>query len=500
MESYSYGFSSWLARLAGLTFALAVYLALHRRFWSPLALVPGPRLASITRLCHAYHIFKGDNSTWTRALHKQYGHFVRIAPNEVSVSHPDGPALILQASLRKGNWYRVFSLPDYRYVNTPSILDPKERAQRTRLFAPAFLSSNLLQSEPRFDAVLGQLFGRLDAHAAAGRPLHLDRQLSFAALDVAGEALFARPFGFAAAGRDLDGHLAKGRAANCYAAVAGNFWTLHRLLAANPLITRTGLLAGGHVMRSTFAALRRAEAKATDADAPSSSSVVDHWTKAGRDNPEVLRPVDVEAQIIITVGAASDTVSCAIQSFVYHMIANPTSWARAREEIESQRAQGFCKDPVVSYQDSQTLPYLRACLHESIRMFGPSPMGLARVAPAGGLSIGGQHFPEGTTLSINPNVMQQSKECWGEDAEEWNPDRWFAEDISSKLKYWMAFGLGGNKCPGENLARIELFKVAATLVRDYSIRQVDPENKWQWEGYITRVPHSWPVYVEKRGV
>lgn len=34
--------------------------------------------------------------------------------------------------------------------------------------------------------------------------------------------------------------------------------------------------------------------------------------------------------------------------------------------------------------------------------------------------------------------MQQSKECWGEDAEEWNPDRWFAEDISSKLKYWMA--------------------------------------------------------------
>ena len=107
MESYSYGFSSWLARLAGLTFALAVYLALHRRFWSPLALVPGPRLASITRLCHAYHIFKGDNSTWTRALHKQYGHFVRIAPNEVSVSHPDGPALILQASLRKVSYYET---------------------------------------------------------------------------------------------------------------------------------------------------------------------------------------------------------------------------------------------------------------------------------------------------------------------------------------------------------------------------------------------------------
>lgn len=35
------------------------------------------------------------------------------------------------------------------------------------------------------------------------------------------------------------------------------------------------------------------------------------------------------------------------------------------------------------------------------------------------------------------SVMQQSKECWGPDAREWNPERWFAADAASKEKYWL---------------------------------------------------------------
>lgn len=53
-------------------------------------------------------------------------------------------------------------------------------------------------------------------------------------------------------------------------------------------------------------------------------------------------------------------------------------------------------------------------------------------------------------------------------------------------------------CSGRNLAKIELFKICATLVRDYDIRQVHPGREWQWKAYFTVVPHSWPCYVEKR--
>lgn len=53
-------------------------------------------------------------------------------------------------------------------------------------------------------------------------------------------------------------------------------------------------------------------------------------------------------------------------------------------------------------------------------------------------------------------------------------------------------------CPGQHLAKMELSKICATIVRDYRIRQVDPNQQWKWKAYFTVAPHSWPCYVEKR--
>lgn len=80
---------------------LITSIALYRRYFAPLSGVPGPFWASITRLWHVKHIFQGKQNLLAISLHEKHGHFVRIAPNEVSVSHPDGPKLLLQAPLRK---------------------------------------------------------------------------------------------------------------------------------------------------------------------------------------------------------------------------------------------------------------------------------------------------------------------------------------------------------------------------------------------------------------
>lgn len=63
-------------------------------------------------------------------------------------------------------------------------------------------------------------------------------------------------------------------------------------------------------------------------------------------------------------------------------------------------------------------------------------MGLPRVAPKGGLTIGGVFFPEGTVLSVNPYVIMRSKEIWGPDADEFNPDRWLGPDAASLEKHF----------------------------------------------------------------
>lgn len=73
----------------------------RRRYLSPLRDIPGPFLASFSRLWHVAHIFKGDQLTCVNELHKRNGPFVRIAPNEVSVSHADAPNKLLLSALEK---------------------------------------------------------------------------------------------------------------------------------------------------------------------------------------------------------------------------------------------------------------------------------------------------------------------------------------------------------------------------------------------------------------
>lgn len=63
-------------------------------------------------------------------------------------------------------------------------------------------------------------------------------------------------------------------------------------------------------------------------------------------------------------------------------------------------------------------------------------VGLPRVVPKGGIQFDDQVFPEGTVLSINPYVLQTSKELWGPDAAEFKPDRWLGPDAATLDKYF----------------------------------------------------------------
>lgn len=137
------------------------------------------------------------------------------------------------------------------------------------------------------------------------------------------------------------------------------------------------------------------------------------------------------------VGAGSNTVSSALQSFVYHMIRHPTAWTRVREEINAAGQDGRCRDRVISFKDASELPFLQACIKEAIRVFSPVPMGLPRLVPKGGIAIGSETFSAGTILSVNPWVIHHSQELWGSDASQFNPDRWITGDATEMERFWV---------------------------------------------------------------
>lgn len=121
-------------------------------------------------LAHERRILKGDQNLELIRLHEKRGHFVRIAPNEVSVSHPDALKKILLTPLRKGDWYKIVHFPDRRYRNPMGETDPATKNELSRHLAAGYLLTNLLQAEPAVDDTVELLLGWLDRHAEERKP------------------------------------------------------------------------------------------------------------------------------------------------------------------------------------------------------------------------------------------------------------------------------------------------------------------------------------------
>ena len=75
----------------GIWFTYAILLVIYRLWLSPLAQVPGPKLAALTQLYELYYdIILGEQYTFRIIdMHEQYGPIVRINPWEVHVADPD---------------------------------------------------------------------------------------------------------------------------------------------------------------------------------------------------------------------------------------------------------------------------------------------------------------------------------------------------------------------------------------------------------------------------
>ncbi|KAH9886115.1 cytochrome P450 [Xylariomycetidae sp. FL2044] len=481
-------------RLSTLSIAALICLAtvaVWRRYFSPLADIPGPFTASFTRLWHVKAIIGGKQNVRLCELHRQHGHFVRMAPNEVSVTHPDGVGKILLQPMKKGTFYDISAIPDWRYQTPMSTRDPKEKIERSKAFASAYAQSNVLQYEDAINPLIQKLGQWMQKHAASGDPMELDKFLTYVAFDVVGEVLFSRTFGFLDKGEDIGNSIAANLAQEEIGTPVSQFrWAL--LLLANPLVTYLGLSPGSMMMTTALTALVERQ-KNPDAR----FDMVAHWFRYLKQHPDRTNMRNIQSQTTTNVGAGSDTVSCALQSTLYHMIRHPDSWAKAREEIDAARMEGRCLSSVVSNADAQRLPYLQACIKEGLRIHSPVPMGLPRIAPKGGISLGGKLFPEGTTLSINPWVFHHSKEIWGEDADEWNPSRWL-DNGPALERFLIPFGAGWMGCPGQHVARMQLSKICSTIIRDFDFTLVEPAKEWSWKAYFTMVPHGWPVYVSSR--
>ena len=105
---------------------------------------------------------------------------------------------------------------------------------------------------------------------------------------------------------------------------------------------------------------------------------------------------------------------------------------------------------------------MRICLKDCIL---PTGGGLDGKAPI--------FVSRGTQVSVNFGATQRDKDIWGEDANEFRPERW--EHMKLGWHY-TPFSGGPRICPGQQLALTESAYVLARLLQTFeSIENKDPE-------------------------
>ncbi len=106
--------------------------------------------------------------------------------------------------------------------------------------------------------------------------------------------------------------------------------------------------------------------------------------------------------------AGSDTTAISLSAILYYLLKYPNTMKRLREEIQNHEEEGTCSNPVITFKESQDMPYLQAVMKEAMRLHGAVGLPLWRVVPEGGTEIAGKYFPAGTIVGLNPWVVSHS--------------------------------------------------------------------------------------------
>uniref|UniRef100_A0A8C2W6R5 Cytochrome P450 2J2-like n=2 Tax=Chinchilla lanigera TaxID=34839 RepID=A0A8C2W6R5_CHILA len=122
--------------------------------------------------------------------------------------------------------------------------------------------------------------------------------------------------------------------------------------------------------------------------------------------------------------------------------------------------------PTVRYEDRKRLPFTRAVLHEVQRLSSVVAVGTVRQCVTS-TSVCGFYVPKGTVILPNLASVLCDPERW-ETPHQFNPGHLLDKDGSFVVnEAFLPFSAGHRMCPGDQLARMELFLMSATLLRTF---------------------------------
>ncbi|KAJ4715409.1 Cytochrome P450-like protein [Melia azedarach] len=176
--------------------------------------------------------------------------------------------------------------------------------------------------------------------------------------------------------------------------------------------------------------------------------------------------------------AAEGTSSITLSWFFWILSNNPFIEAKIREELRANLPQSKSKSAQIFHLDDlNKLVYLHAALCETLRLYPPIPFQMRACQQSDDILPSGHQINQKTNVLISMYAMGRMASIWGEDCQEFKPERWITEGgIKHEPAHkFFAFNAGPRLCLGKDIA-FDLMKIiAANIIHNYDVQVMEKE-------------------------
>ncbi|KAJ3570000.1 hypothetical protein NP233_g4692 [Leucocoprinus birnbaumii] len=209
---------------------------------------------------------------------------------------------------------------------------------------------------------------------------------------------------------------------------------------------------------------------------------------------------EVYGQVSTFVLAGMETTSSAMSKILHLLAIHPDVQERLRNEIREAQ-----KDGQLTYDQLVSLPYLDAVCRETLRVHPPVNFAGIRtvrkdmvlpfskpVIGADGQEVSEIVVPNGTNIIISLLGSNTNPDIWGDDANEWKPERWLSPlpqtvtdaHMPGIYSHLMTFLGGGRACIGFKFSQLEMKVVLSVLLSTFKFEPSKHHVTWKMTNIV----------------
>lgn len=171
----------------------------------------------------------------------------------------------------------------------------------------------------------------------------------------------------------------------------------------------------------------------------------------------------------------------ALAFVMYCLAKNPGKQEKLREELFRLMPN---EETPLTEESMKNLPYLRACIKESLRLFPPATMNMRRTNED--LVLKGYHVPKGVDIVLGMMSMYHDAKNFKEPTK-FIPERFLRRETegeacpqSFKQTHnfaYLPFGYGPRFCVGKRIAEMEIESFISRIFRRFKVEWNQPDMK-----------------------